>query len=48
MIPPANYTVEQPELLTLEFVREALSRAEEETLEMLAWEERQAAEALRS
>ncbi len=38
MIPPSNYTVEAPSLLQMEFVQQAIAQAAEETLGMLAWE----------
>ena len=38
MLPPANYTVEAPELLRLDFFQQAIAQATEETLGMLAWE----------
>ena len=38
MIPPSNYTVEAPSLLQMEFVQHAVAQAAEETLGMLAWE----------
>ena len=37
-LPPANYTVEEPQFITLEFVQQALGQASEETLGMLQWE----------
>jgi len=38
MLPPSNYTVEEPQFLTLEFVQQGIGQAEEETLGMLQWE----------
>jgi hypothetical protein len=38
MLPPANYTVEAPEWLSLDFFERAIAQAAEETLGMLAWE----------
>jgi len=38
MLPPANYTVEAPQLISVEFVERAIAQAEEEALGMLAWE----------
>jgi len=42
MLPPSNYTVDTPQLLTMEFVQEAIAQGVEETLGMLAWESKMA------
>ncbi len=38
MLPPANYTAEAAEMVTVEFFQQAIAQASEETLGMLAWE----------
>jgi hypothetical protein len=45
MLPPANYTVEAPQFITLEFVQQTLGQAAEEALGMLQWESKLAREA---
>lgn len=38
MLPPANYTVQAPELISVEFVQRVIAQSQEEALGMLAWE----------
>ena len=46
MLPPANYTVEAPSLLSMEFMRRVMAEAEEEAAGMLSWENRLAQESV--
>jgi hypothetical protein len=38
MLPPANFTVDTPEMLSVDFFQRAIATAVEESMGMLAWE----------
>lgn len=45
LLPPSNYRVTEPRLLSLSFVQETITQAEEEALALLEWELKRAAKA---